>query len=527
MNRFIPLIVVTSLGLSACMRPVVLPDTPSVFSQDTLMEGKAPPPEDKEVKSRIALLDRLPQPQQESPVMARKVFSFHARNLPVEQAMAQFAQTYGINVVIDNDVQATVTIDFRNLSLDKALEAMLETNGLSWEWNEGLLRVTRQQTKTFMVDYLRMVRSGTSSSSTTGSSSGSGGDSNTVGVSRTDSINFWDELDKQLNDILTKGPEDYTARGEQQAQETTTTTDRVTNTSTTAVRNVKEKIGRMVINRLAGTVQVTSSATRMRAVERYLETLRQNVLRQVYIDVKIIEVDLSGDNSLGVDWSKIDMGAMTLGTATALTTSASGATVPAATFTGNYNQNFSPTGLVKNITALVTALKRQGNVKVVSQPRIRTLNNQAAVVKSGTERTFYTTQTNITTTSGVSTTTTTNTPTTVTEGVILSITPQISADDRIAMDISPMITRVSGIDSSNDGNSSAPRLDVKTASTMVRVADGETVVVGGLIQESDEQTRREVPGLGSAPVVGALFGTSHAAKSRSEMVIILTPYIIR
>lgn len=531
MNRFTPLIVVTALGLSACMKPVVLPDTPTVFSTEALTQGKAPPPEDKEAKARIALIDRLPQSTQETPVMARKVFSFRARNLPVEQAMAQFAQTYGINVVVDNDVQGTVSIDFRSLSLDKALEAMLETNGLSWQWNEGLLRVTRQQTKTFSVDYLRLTRSGTSSSSTSGSSSGSSGssgnDSNTVGLSRSDSINFWDELEKQLNDILTKNPEDYAARGEQQAQETTTLTDRTTNMTTTAVRNVKEKIGGMVINRLAGTVQVNTSAARMRAVERYLESLRQSVLRQVYIDVKIIEVDLSGDNSLGVDWSRIDMGALTIGTGTALTSSISGATVPAATVTGNYNQNFSPTGLVKNITALVSALKQQGNVKVVSQPRIRTLNNQAAVVKSGTERTFYTTQTTTTTANGLVSETVTNTPTTVTEGVILSVTPQISADDRIALDVSPMLTRVSGVDTSNDKRSSAPKLDVKTASTMVRVADGETVVVGGLIQESEEQTRREVPGLGSAPGIGMLFGTSHAAKSRSELVIILTPYIVR
>ena len=528
MNRFIPLIVVTSLGLSACMRPVVLPDTPSVFSQETLTQGKTPPPEDKDAKARMALIDRLPQVVDEPPVMARKVFTYRARNLPVEQAMAQFATTYGVNVVLDNDVQANITVDFRNLSLDKALEALLETNGLSWEWNDGLLRVTRQQTKTFAVDYLRLVRSGSANSSTSMASSGTGSsDSTSVGLSRTDSINFWDELEKQLDDILTKSPDDYTSRGEQRSQETTMLTDRTTNTTTTATRNVTEKVGRTTINRLAGMVQVTSSAKRMKAVERYLESLRQSVLRQVYIDVKIVEVDLTGDNSLGVDWTKIDMGALTLGTATGFTTSAAGVTVPAASATANYNKNFPASFLVKNITALVTALKQQGNVRVVSQPRIRTLNNQSAIVKSGTERTFYKTETIVTTTSGVSTKSTTNTPNTITEGVVLSVTPQISADNRIAMDVSPVVTRVSGVDTSPDGNSNAPRLDVKQTSTMVRVGDGETVVIGGLIQEGEEETRREVPGLGSAPVVGNLFGTSFTSKHRRELVIILTPYIVR
>ena len=530
MNRFIPLMIVTALGLSACMKPVVLPDTPSAFSTDALTQGKTPPPEDKEAKARIALIDRLPQATEEVPVLARKVFTYRARNLPVEQAMAQFAATYGVNVVVDNDVQASITVDFRNLSLDKALEALLETNGLSWEWNEGLLRVTRQQTKTFVVDYLRLTRSGTANSQTSMASSGSGSgssDSTTVGLSRSDSINFWDELEKQLDEILTKSPEDYTARGEQQSQETTTMTDRATNTTTTATRNVKEKVGRMTINRLAGMVQVTSSAKRMKAVDRYLESLRQSVLRQVYIDVKIVEVDLTGDNSLGVDWTKIDMGALQLGTGTAFNTSAAGTIVPAASATANYDKTFPASFLVKNITALVTALKQQGNVRVVSQPRIRTLNNQSAIVKSGTERTFFTTETIVTTTNGTAIVNTTNTPTTVTEGVVLSVTPQISADNRIAMDVSPVVTRISGVDASPDGKSNAPRLDVKQTSTMVRVGDGETIVIGGLIQEGEEETRREVPGLGSAPVIGNLFGTSFASKHRRELVIILTPYIVR
>ncbi len=525
MNRFFALNLI-ALSLAGCAVSPQLPNVPPALSQESLTQGKMPPPEDREAKARLDLHDRLPQAAEETPVTTRKFFTFRARNLPVDQAMAQFAQTYGLNVAVDNDVKATLSADFRNLSLDKALEVMLEANGMSWEWHEGLLRVTRQRTKTFTIDYLRLVRSGAATSSTsTSSSGGTSSDTTRVGVSRTDNINFWDELEKQLDEILTKGRDDYSA-DEQQPQETTTKTDRVTNTTTTATQAVREKVGRLVINRLAGTVMATTSATRMRAIENYLDSLRQAVLRQVYIDVKIIEVDLTGDAALGVDWSKIDMGALVLGTSTAFTTTAAGTGV-ASSIRANYNKDFPKTHLVNSVSAVVTALQKQGNVRVVSQPRIRTLNNQPAIVKAGTERTFFTTQTTVTTTNGAAITNTTNTPTTVTEGVVLSVTPQISSDNRIALDVSPVVTRISGVDTSPDGNSNAPRMDVKQTSTMVRVGDGETVVIGGMIQESDEDTNRSVPGLGSTPVIGALFGTTYRAKGRRELVIILTPYIVR
>lgn len=526
MKRFVALNLI-ALTLTGCAAPR-LPDVPSSFTQEALTQGKAPPPEDKEAKARLALRDRLPQTAEETPVTARKFYTFRARGLPVEIAMSQFAQTYGLNVAVDSDVKGSLTVDFRNLPLDKALEAMLEANGLSWEWQDGLLRVTRQQTKTFTIDYLRLVRTGSSTSTTNTSSGGSGGsssDSTRTGVSRTDSISFWDEVEKQLEDILTKGSEDYSAANEQQPQETTTLTDRATNTSTTSTHAVKEKAGRLIVNRLAGTIQVTTTASRMRDVEAYLDSLRQNVMRQVYIDVKIVEVDLSSDKALGVDWSRINMGSLTMSTNSSFTSSASGATVPSASFTANYSKSFPASFLVNSITSVITALQQQGNVKVISQPRIRTLNNQPAVVKAGTERTFYTTQTIVTTTNGAAITSTTNTPTTVTEGVVLSVTPQISADGRITLDVSPVITRVSGVDTSPDGKSNAPRLDIKQTSTMVRVGDGETVVIGGLIQESEEETKRGVPGLVNSPV-GGLFGTTYAAKGRRELVIILTPYIV-
>lgn len=515
--------------LAGCAAPPKLPDRPSVFSTEEMQRDKVPPPGVKIAAPEMDMQARMGTlvPQVQAPVADKLLYSFRAINLPVQDAMAQFAQTYGLNIVADRDVAGNITVAFRDLSLDKALEAMLETAGLSWNWEDGLLRVSRLQTRTFTVDYLRLTRSGnsTTSASSAQPGGGGGGDGTTrAGLSRNDSINFWSELEAQLSEILTKGREEYAI---ERPVETTSIFDRQANTTTTTTKQVKEKEGRLVINRLSGTIQIATSRARMKAVERYLDSLQQGAMRQVYIDVKIVEVALTGDSAMGVDWARISMGSLVMGTATALSGTASGASVLPSTAAAVYKRTFPSTWLVKDVTAVLTLLKQQGDVRVVSQPRIRTLNNQAAIVRSGTERTFFTTTTTVTPVAGgAPLITTTNTPVTVTEGLVLSVTPQISGDGLIALDISPVVTKIAGVDTSPDGLSNAPRLDIKQASTMVRVTDGETIIIGGLIQEEESDTQRGVPGLADSPL-GLLFRTDYHTRGRREMVVIMTPYIVR
>jgi len=192
---------------------------------------------------------------------------------------------------------------------------------------------------------------------------------------------------------------------------------------------------------------------------------------------------------------------------------------------GTYIRTFD--GALDFIDAAIEALEEQGNVSVVSQPRVRTMNNQSAIVKVGTERTFLTTTTTITQVAGSAPLqTTTNTPTTITEGLVLTVTPQISDTGDITMDVSPVLTRISGTDVSPDGNSNAPILEITQSSTLVRMFDGETIVVGGLIQQSESSTVRSVPLLGDIPGLGKLFQSTYDRKVNRELVIFLTPHII-
>ena len=184
-------------------------------------------------------------------------------------------------------------------------------------------------------------------------------------------------------------------------------------------------------------------------------------------------------------------------------------------------------------------MKQQGTVEVISTPRIRTLNNQTALIKVGEEVPFFSTSTSIVPVgAGTSTTLQQTIVSSITIGTILSITPQVSDDDWISLDISPVLTSLKSIQtfgslggtgSGGGGNSAAtaPDLDTKQASTLVRVRDGTTVVLGGLIQTQKAKNDTKIPVLGDIPILGRLFTGTFRFNQKKELVIFVTPHIVR
>lgn len=524
--RTVPLVALATLLAAGCS---TIDTTPmKVPSGDLDYKPAPPPPAALDVKSRMPRFD-LP-----ATVADTKLYSFRATGQQIRLALSQLAAAYKLNIVVDQDVDGLVTVDLRDLPLEKVLEAVLEPLGLAWGWEDGLLRVSRLDTRTFHLDYLRLVRSGAGTNSTTtslssggGGGGGGGGSSgtSTSSINQNDTINFWDELEEQLEAILERSDQDYT--NTERPMETTVQTDRETNITTTLTRPLRESAGRLVIDRLSGTVQVTTSRARMKNVVEFIKRVQEGIRRQVYIEAKVVEVALNDNQALGIDWNEIDFGSVVLGTSVNVTNPADGASPLPDTLFGTYIRTFSPGAFVDSVDAALHALKEQGQVKVVSQPRIRTLNNQSAIVRVGTERTFFTTTTTIIPNAGgTPIQTVTNEPTTITEGLVLTVTPQISETGEITMDVTPVLTHISGTDVSPDGLSNAPVLDVKQTSTLVRMHDSETIIVGGLIQETISNTKRSVPILGDVPAVGLLFSGNYDRDVRKELVVFLTPHII-
>ena len=463
------------------------------------------------IEKPLSLHGRLSWPSQkaELPVQTNeKLYSFKAKKMTVRQAIKMFAKAYKLNILLDNDVSGEITVSFRDLPFNQAMTAILGSLGYYWEKDGNLISVKSWETRQFTINYIRLTRSGSGSSEaqvSSSSSSGSGGDegggdsgsqAGSISIQQENSVKFWDEIDVQLKNIISKK-------------------------------------GRLIINRMSGTVQLSDEHRRVEEMALYVEQINHAIHRQVDIEVKIIEVLLNDDFSLGVDWSRMvnqgQEGEAVDFTISNIITSApgTGATLPsvlnlAASNTGSNGEN--------KLTALISALKEQGEVQVVSQPHIRTLNNQSALIKVGTDRTFFRREQNTDNTTAGSNTTTTDVPQVVTEGIVLSITPQISSDGWVMMDISPVVTRVSSVTEVKDENgvvkSTAPNLDIRQTSSLIRALNGETIIIGGLIQTQEVYIDRGVPGVKDVPVAGHLFKAQYDSVRKTELIIFLTPKIV-
>ena len=441
-------------------------------------------------------------------VVTPPVFSFRADAVPMKQALALFARANHLNIVCDLDVEGEVTVEFRDLPLDQAMNALLEANGYYFVQDGRLLRVRNRETRLFQIDYIHVTRSGQGSNAvqissggsansgggSAGSSGGTGGanEGSTMTVTNTSTINFWGDLAEQLKSFVSE-------------------------------------TGSFTINSLSGTVVVRDRHRNVEAVAEYLAHVSRNIVRQVDLEVEIYEVALNDNFQLGVNWEKVsqdlDTTFSTLPGQLGLP-SAGGLIIQSPVFGGK-----NPAAGIRiahqrgSVTAVLDALKQQGNLKVVSKPRLRTLNNQPAVVRVGQDLPVFVTQT--TQSPGSPPVISTNESIqTITVGTVLSITPQIAADGLVTLDITPAVSRLVGTATSATGNTDAPVIDIRQASSIVRVRDGAMVIMGGLVQDSSSTTQRKVPLLGDIPVLGKAFSAKSTLKERTELVFFVTPRVI-
>ncbi len=445
-------------------------------------------------------------------------YSFSAKDLDIKDALALFARSNELNIVPDPDVTGTVSVEFRNLPIEKSMEAILGAFGYYADASGGLIRVHSQRTEFFTVDYLRLIRSGNGSSSANisssssessggggggsggaggtggGSSGGSGGsgDSTSVSISKSDSVDFWSEVETQLKDMLTP-------------------------------------TGKIAINRVSGTIMVTDQKGSVDRISTYLKHIKKTLHRQVDLEAQIYELVLNDEFHFGIDWQNV----MIKAGEWAMSSGGAPAGIPTSNLiVGNPIGGNTPgqpalsLAITKDETKIVIdALKEMGNLEVVSQPRIRTLNNQAAMIKVGTDKPFFRRTSNVITANGGTQTQSNVEVTSITIGTILALTPQISDDGWITMDISPVITRLVNTAQGPDG-STAPEVDIKQASSLVRIPQGSTVVIGGLIQNERYKTTRKVPILGDIPGLGYAFRGVYDDTRKTELVIFITPTIV-
>jgi len=283
----------------------------------------------------------------------------------------------------------------------------------------------------------------------------------------------------------------------------------------------------VVVNPQAGLLVVRASSADQQNVERFLQQAQRNLQRQVILETKILEVSLSDGFQSGINWAQLG----SMGNAD-FALGVQGDTLDGVNNVGGV---FSAAVSVGDFSGVLQLLETQGDVRVLSSPRISTLNNQKAVIKVGTDE-FFVTDVSTTTTSLAGGTTAPDLDITLTpffSGISLDVTPQIDENDQVTLHVRPTVSRVQDQNKSIQlgGSDNVFNLPLALSTTrqsdsIVRARSGQVVVIGGLLENRNSNNDANIPWASKLPIVGSLFQQQRKSLEQTELVILVRPQVI-
>lgn len=438
------------------------------------------------------------------------------------------------NMVVHPQVDGEISLVLKNVTIPEVMTAMRDVYGYEYERTRSGFHVlpVRLQSRIYQVNYLNVRRSGNSEmrvssgqiteAAGVGAAAGGGSSSDTVPSSKviTESdADFWSELRSALSAL------------------------------------VGSEGGRsVVVSPQSGVVVVRAMPNELREVESFLRATQATLQRQVILEAKIVEVELSDGFQSGINWGKLaglgDGGTATFGQTGGGTIFNSDAGVSGiAGNAGNLDPGnylpidglaaqafggvFSVAVKTGSFAAFIELLETQGNVQVLSSPRVSTVNNQKAVIKIGQDEFFVTDVSTTTVVSGGTSSEPTSdvTLTPFFSGIALDVTPQIDNRGGVTLHIHPSVSDV--VDQTKrftvDGRAQELPLaqsSVRESDSIVYAVSGQIVVIGGLMKEGTREGTAAPPGLGDIPFFGAAFRHTKQSSYKSELVILLKPLVV-
>lgn len=476
-------------------------------------------------------------------VKAPRLTTLAAVNQDVGVVVRELAGKFGLQYRIDPGVRGLVNTTLHDKTLPEALAAILP-QGVTYQIRDGVLRVgpARVATRIFSLDYVALSRVGTAStviqrrlgnnSVGTGAFGGAGGiGAGGIGgagglggagaggadvISAVSVADVWEEIRVAVEALVFDSPQAAAATDARAAQ----TGGSFMGGGSRPYSRTSPDGRRVIINPIAGTITVSALPDQLEQVETFIRTFESSIQRQVLIEAKIVEVNLDRSFEFGIDWNVVAKAGTSALTVRSRNTNPSAAS----------NVEFTLSGGPGKITTVLSALSSQGDVRVLSSPRVSALNNQRAVFDVTTgEIVFNLSRTFLTDANGRATPITQVTPTQVNVGIVLDVLPQIGADNTVTMNIRPVVTSVARTATFTDTDGTtfqAPVIDTRESDTMARLRAGETIIIGGLMQTRREKVRGGVPGLRDIPLLGRLFTNFKEVETKKELVIFLTPTII-
>lgn len=442
-------------------------------------------------------------------------FDVAVRDMEAREFFLSLMDGAGQNLVVHPEVSGLVTFSLRNVTLEEVLAAVRDSYGYDFKRTAYGYRIlpNQLQTRTYDLNYLNLQRRGEtdtrvssgqvtgsdsgsngSSSGSSGSSSGSGSNVSTLNASQVvtrSEVDFWREVGDVIGALIGDEPGN-----------------------------------RVVVNPQASLLVVRASSSDQQNVEAFLEQAERNLQRQVILEAKILEVSLKDSFQAGINWAQLGKernSSFALGL--------DGAELSGVQGIGGV---FSAALSVGDFSGLLQLLETQGQVRVLSSPRISTLNNQKAVIKVGSDEFFVTevSSSNTITSGGVSEPTQDVTLTPFFSGISLDVTPQINQRDEVTLHVRPTVSRVQdqnkviSLGENRVLNLPLALSTTRQSDSIVRARSGQVIVIGGLLQNASDNTDANVPWLSKLPFIGRAFQQQRRDLQRSELVILLRPQVI-
>lgn len=503
----------------------------------------------------------LPKPR---PQAKTETYSVVVNNVPARDLLFALARDAKINVDIHPGISGNVTLNALDQTLPQLLNRIAKQIDMRFELDGNNLQVMPDSPylRHYKVDYVNLARNvnGTVSTSTqiataTASGSAPGGNISNTRIENNSKNSFWESLEKNIKDILREtdkllpegtsetsveqhsnqnasggaalpqgsGQKAATAIANALATNPSPSASSQVNGATIVRRSTFREAASVILNPESGTITVRATARQHEKIQEFIDHVVNAVRRQVLIEATIVEVELDNGYEQGIDWTRL-IGSGKFSLTHAKLNNA----------TGNANTPFNMSYTGNTVTSAISLLESFGTAKVLSSPRLSVLNNQTALLKVVENFVYFNVKADTTTTANVGTTTTvTTTPQSVSVGLVMTVTPQVSAGDSVILNVRPSISAISAL--KEDPNPSipvgiknlVPQIRTREIESVMRIASGEIAVLGGLMEDSIDYRNGRIPLLGQAPVVGELFTTRSNSARKSELVIFLRPVVIK
>jgi MSHA biogenesis protein MshL len=450
-------------------------------------------------------------------------FDVNAQSVPISAFFAGLVEGTPYSVAIHPQVTGSVSLQLKQVTIDEVMSLLSDLYGydIARSGTVFKVRAAGMRTETFAVNYLYMQRNGATQTSITsgGVTQNNNQNSNNGASSGSYSGNF-------------SSSDSYGSQNNSNTNGTTintrTETDFWADLKVSLEAMVGKENGRAVfVTPQASLVTVRAMPDELSDIRRFLKTSEANLTKQVILEARILEVELNDGYQQGINWNEIL--ANTGNTDFSLSTTAGtlgndiSATLGGVTSLAFLNKDFS---------GVLSLLSTQGNVQVLSSPRVTAINNQKAVIKVGDDEYFVT---DVSSDSTVTSTTTSISPdielTPFFSGIALDVTPQIDDKGTVLLHVHPSVIETAEqqkVVTMDDEQIVLPlaQSTIRESDTIIRAGSGEIVVIGGLMQTSQTDVVSKTPLLGDIPLFGELFKNRQVSETKKELIILLKPTVV-